>query len=308
MSEYRFPVESTHLLFFARAIGDPAADDTDFSRAVAPPTFGIAHLQLMPHYPLRPEPLVPWVGSGRTDSGAAASGFGSGLHAEQQFEYHRPIRAGMTLLIQTVDGASWTKPRRDGGHLAFSETITELRDEADGALVQLARQVGVEIHPEPAPQDAPDAAPIVDVAGRSTGAPLATAGLPALGATRQLVAFDGLTRSQLVMYAGASGDYNPLHTDEPFATRVAGYRSVFAHGMLTMAASARVLSEWFDPQLLRSYRARFRDQVWPGDTLTVSATVTAQHGPDVVIDLVTTTQDDRVAMTAQAVAGPPPEL
>ena len=50
--------------------------------------------------------------------------------------------------------------------------------------------------------------------------------------TAQIV--DNLSRTQLVQYAGASGDYNPLHSDEVFTKEVAKYPSVFAHGMLTM--------------------------------------------------------------------------
>ena len=55
-----------------------------------------------------------------------------------------------------------------------------------------------------------------------------------VGDTYKEVVVDNLTRTQLVMYAGASGDYNPLHTDEIYTTQKAGYPTVFAHGMLTM--------------------------------------------------------------------------
>ncbi|MGI9292516.1 MAG: MaoC/PaaZ C-terminal domain-containing protein, partial [Pseudomonadales bacterium] len=54
-----------------------------------------------------------------------------------------------------------------------------------------------------------------------------------------------LTRTQIVQYAGASGDYNPIHTDEPFATKVAGHPTVMAHGMLTMAMTGKMLSDYF---------------------------------------------------------------
>ncbi|MFC6086901.1 MaoC/PaaZ C-terminal domain-containing protein [Sphaerisporangium aureirubrum] len=90
----------------------------------------------------------------------------------------------------------------------------------------------------------------------------------------QVVVTD-LKRTQIVMYAGASGDFNPLHTDEPFATKVAGNPTVMAHGMLTMGLAGRVLTGWFGHENIRRYRARFKAPVWPGDTLTVTAAVTS---------------------------------
>ena len=64
-----------------------------------------------------------------------------------------------------------------------------------------------------------------------------------VGDNRTLLVVDDLTRTQLVQYAGASGDYNPLHSDDKFTTEVAGYPSVFAHGMLTMGMTGRVLTD-----------------------------------------------------------------
>jgi acyl dehydratase len=93
------------------------------------------------------------------------------------------------------------------------------------------------------------------------------------GEMHEAVVVDDLTRTQLVQYAGASGDYNPLHTDEVYATKVAGYPSVFAHGMLTMAMTGRVVTDLFGADRVTRYGARFVSQVWPGDTLTVTATV-----------------------------------
>ena len=54
---------------------------------------------------------------------------------------------------------------------------------------------------------------------------------------------ENLSRTQIVQYAGASGDYNPLHSDEVYTTQVAGYPSVFAHGMLTMGLTSKMLTE-----------------------------------------------------------------
>jgi acyl dehydratase len=113
----------------------------------------------------------------------------------------------------------------------------------------------------------------------------------AVGDVFEKVLVTNLTRTQIVQYAGVSGDYNPLHTDEPFARGIAGYPSVFAHGMLTMAMTGRVLTELAGPENLVAYGARFRAQVWPGDTLTSSATVVAvrTEADYVQVDLVLST-------------------
>lgn len=83
-----------------------------------------------------------------------------------------------------------------------------------------------------------------------------------------------LTRTDFVRYAGAGGDFNPIHHDETFATS-AGYPSVFGHGLLT----AGILSGYVCDQLgrtnLRKYGVRYVAQVWPGDTLVLSGHVTA---------------------------------
>ena len=86
---------------------------------------------------------------------------------------------------------------------------------------------------------------------------------------------DDLSRTQIVQYAGASGDYNPLHTDEIFTTKVAGYPTVFAHGMLTMGMTGRMLTDYVGDARLTKYGVRFTSQVWPGDTLDAKATVKA---------------------------------
>ena len=91
--------------------------------------------------------------------------------------------------------------------------------------------------------------------------------------TERLV--EDLKRTTIVQYAGASGDYNPVHTDELFTKEVAGYPTVFAHGMLTMGMTGRMLTNYVGDGRLTEYGVRFTSQVFPGDSLDSSATVTA---------------------------------
>ena len=95
----------------------------------------------------------------------------------------------------------------------------------------------------------------------------------AIGDTYEAVVADNLSRTQIVMYAGTSGDYNPLHTDDLFAREVAGYPGVFAHGMLTMGMTGRAVTDWVGDGNLTKFGVRFSRQVWPGDTLTTTLRV-----------------------------------
>ena len=98
---------------------------------------------------------------------------------------------------------------------------------------------------------------------------------------------EDLRRTQIVQYAGASGDYNPLHTDEPFATQAAGFPSVFAHGMLTMGMTGRALTDYVGDGRLTKYGVRFMAQVFPGDDLTATLTVTDVRNDEVDLEVVT---------------------
>jgi len=136
----RFPVEAGHVLAFTRALGvaDPPGE-LPGAGDPAPPTFAIASAQFDPEYRLRPRPGTPWHGSGGT-AGLITEGAG-GLHAEQHFVYHRPVRVGDVLASATRPGEEWEKQGRSG-RLRFREQITEFRDEA-GQLVVTARSVSV---------------------------------------------------------------------------------------------------------------------------------------------------------------------
>ena len=105
---------------------------------------------------------------------------------------------------------------------------------------------------------------------------------------------ENLSRTQIVMYAGTSGDYNPLHSDEIFTKEVAGYPSVFAHGMLSMGMTGRMLTNYVGDGRLTYYGVRFTSQVFPGATLTAKATITEIREEDgnTIADLEVSTTDE----------------
>ena len=127
-----------------------------------------------------------------------------------------------------------------------------------------------------------------------------------VGDVHDEVVVENLTRTQIIQYAGASGDYNPLHTDEVFTTKVAGYPTVFAHGMLSMGLTGTMLTNYVGDGRLTKYGVRFVSQVWPGDSLTATATVDAlrdeegEHFVDLAIS--TRNQDGTEVVKGSATA------
>ncbi len=127
-----------------------------------------------------------------------------------------------------------------------------------------------------------------------------------VGDTHEEQVATNLSRTQIVQYAGASGDYMPLHTDELYAREIAGYPGVFAHGMLSMGATGTMLTNWVGDGRLTKYSARFTRQVWPGDDLLAVATITniiEEKGITLAeMDVVTTNQDGQAVISGKATA------
>ena len=127
-----------------------------------------------------------------------------------------------------------------------------------------------------------------------------------IGDSHKETLVEDLKRTQIVQYAGSSGDYNPLHTDEVFTTKIAGYTSVFAHGMLTMGMTGKMITNYVGDGTLKKYGVRFTSQVWPGDTLESEAKIVdirEENGENLVdLEIVTTNQDGVAVITGSATA------
>lgn len=111
-----------------------------------------------------------------------------------------------------------------------------------------------------------------------------------------------LTRTDLVMYAGASGDFNPMHHDE-VAAQAAGLPSVFGHGMFTAGLLATAVTNYVGIGTLKSYRVRFTKQTWPGETLTTQVTVREKRANnEVVLDCAVVNENGEAKVQGEAVA------
>jgi acyl dehydratase len=98
------------------------------------------------------------------------------------------------------------------------------------------------------------------------------------GSEYAAVVVENLSRAQIVQYAGVSGDCSPQHVDEEYARRAGGYPTVFAHGMLTMAAAGHLVTDLVGDGKVVTFGMRFLRQVWPGDSLTAQARVEEPDG------------------------------
>lgn len=123
------------------------------------------------------------------------------------------------------------------------------------------------------------------------------------GATAPDLVVGPVTRTDFVRYAGASGDFNPIHHDEAFAIS-AGFPSVFSVGMWQAGILGSYAADWLGAEHVRRLAVRFREQVWPGDTLTFSGAVVdlveRDHARIAIVELSATRQTGGVAISATA--------
>ena len=98
----------------------------------------------------------------------------------------------------------------------------------------------------------------------------------AVGDTGPIFTHGPVTVTDLVRYAGASGDFNPLHHDDGYA-RASGLPSVMAHGMFSAGLLASFVTRWFGAGSVRRFKVRFRERVFPGDVLSAEGRVERVH-------------------------------
>lgn len=113
-----------------------------------------------------------------------------------------------------------------------------------------------------------------------------------------------ITKTHIVKYAGASGDFNVIHHDDDFA-QAAGYPGVFSIGMLQAGILAGYATEFLGGEAVRRFKVRFRQQVWPGDILTCTGKVTGiwpdpSGGERITLDVTCARQTGGVALAGLA--------
>ncbi|MEW6613890.1 MAG: MaoC/PaaZ C-terminal domain-containing protein [Thermodesulfobacteriota bacterium] len=117
-----------------------------------------------------------------------------------------------------------------------------------------------------------------------------------------------ITETQLVMYAGASGDFNPIHTVHSFGEK-AGFGGVIGHGMLSMAMVGQALTDWLGNKALKKFGVNFRAVTKPKDVITVKGTVSNKYTKDgnncIDIDLISENQRGETVIAGKATAALP---
>lgn len=129
-----------------------------------------------------------------------------------------------------------------------------------------------------------------------------TAADAVVGAKSPVYTVGPITRTDIVKYAGAGGDFNPIHHDEAWAVSI-GLPSVFSMGLFQGGLSSRLASDWIGLKNLTSFGTRFRSQVWPGEILKIQGEVTeVEPGPDgtKVKTKITVTNEDGTDVKIQA--------
>lgn len=124
-----------------------------------------------------------------------------------------------------------------------------------------------------------------------------------IGDKSPVLTVDEVTRTTIVRFAGASGDFNPIHHDENFAKN-ANLPSIFAIGMMNAGFVSHLVQDWLGVENIKKYSVKFRERVWPGDSLTCKGKVIDKNleTQTVEVELTMVNQLDKVVIQATAIA------
>jgi acyl dehydratase len=109
-----------------------------------------------------------------------------------------------------------------------------------------------------------------------------------------------VSRIDLIKYAGASGDYNPIHTIDEEAKK-AGLPGIIAHGMWTMGNLAKLFTPFYEEGFLQDYSIRFKGMVFLNDIITLKAELTEKNGNQLKFNVVALNQSGKEVLTGNAV-------
>ncbi|RRJ30135.1 FAS1-like dehydratase domain-containing protein [Halocatena pleomorpha] len=298
-----FEIEAGKVAEFARAITDPnpvffdaqTARDRGHDRIPAPLTF--TRVGTFPRYAVEDE-----------------RGFDLGfrpehvIHGEQSYEYDRPVYVGDVLEGTTTLTDCYQREGGRGGTMTFAVFETTYTDQ-DGDRVLTERTTSIEttgaIDGDGPSTDRQPPARMMEprpIRPRQTvpAERIDPDTALAVGDTGPTIVVEDLHRQDFVRYAGASGDFNPIHYDEPYAT-AAGNERVFGQGMFTAGVASRVLTDWFGIDRIASFSVRFRSRVFPGDTIVGTGEVVniGSNRTDVTVEL-EATADGKTLLTGTA--------
>jgi peroxisomal enoyl-CoA hydratase 2 len=298
-------VERGKIAEFATAIGDrnpvyhdqTVARERGFDTVPAPPTF--VRTKLFDRH--RPD---DYSGDHNFELGFER---GSQLHGHQSYRFDRPLVAGDVLSGETTLVDVYQRDGADG-QLTFAEFETIYYDDTDKPVLtdQLTRiEVSGELF-----SDTPTRVETSPSGTRtrhdhwpySDRYPIGAAEVEP-GMTGPEVTVTDIEPRDLVVYAGASGDFNRMHYDLEYA-RSRGSAVLFAQGMLTAAYAARVVTTWFGSRSLAEFAIQFHQPVWVGDSVTatgeITAVATSESETTAELDIEVTTQQATTVATGGA--------
>jgi acyl dehydratase len=279
---YTYTVERERISKLATAIGetDPRYHDLAAARAAglpdlpAPPTLATC-------YGLWANPAL------LGELAAIGAPLPRLLHGEQSYAYYAPVFAGDSLISATMI-VGLEQKRGQSGPFERLTLETTLRNQ-HGELALIDRLVVV-------------------VRGDHEAPGVGNTSPSGADAQEAVLKLPPLTAEDFTRYAEASGDHNPLHTDDAHA-RAAGMGGVIAHGMLVMGAMGRVAAALAGSSELRSLQCRFRDKTRPGDVLRCGGSITAAYERDgqaiIEAELWARGTDGSLKASGTLVAGPP---